>query len=82
MPMEKDIVFKGSLILNSFSGIPFILLHDHFNLIVAQKMVNKALQQLLNDLQHGKFNWKMQLACFLIVLINFMLLFPISFLDP
>ena len=33
-------------------------------------MVNKAPQQLLNDLQHGKFNWQMQLPWFFILLVN------------
>ena len=63
--MEKDIVFKSSQILHSVSGISFLLLHDLFNFLVPQKMVNKALQQLLSNLQHGKFNWQMQLPWFL-----------------
>ena len=62
--MEKDIVFKSSQILHSVSGISFLLLHNLFNFLVPQKMVNKALQQLLSNLQHGKFNWQMQLPWF------------------
>ena len=55
---------------HSFSGISFLLLLDLFNFLVPQMMVNKALQQLLNDLLHGNFNWQMQLPWFFIVLIN------------
>ena len=63
--MEKDLVFKSSQILHSVSGISFLLLHNLFNFLVPQKMVNKALQRLLSNLQHGKFNWQMQLPWFL-----------------
>ena len=63
-------MFKSSEILRSFSGVSFLVLHDVFNFLVPQKMVNKALQQLLNDLEHGKFNWQMHRLWFFIMLIN------------
>ena len=47
MFMEKDIVFKNSWTLNSFSGISFLLLHDHFNFLVPQKMVNTCSNFIL-----------------------------------